>query len=61
VHLYFLPNDVFSRLEQPKPTYLIGSRGTGKTTLLTALSWKEQLNNPYLSEKLDNAGKRGYI
>jgi hypothetical protein len=61
VHLYFLPNDVFSRLEQPKPTYLIGSRGTGKTTLLTALSWKEQLNNPYLSEKLDNAGRRGYI
>jgi hypothetical protein len=61
IHLYFLPGEVFSRLEGAKPTYLIGSRGTGKTTLLTALSWKEQLNNPYLSHKLSGAGNRGYI
>jgi len=52
---------VFSKLEGPKPIFLIGSRGTGKTTLLTALSWREQLSNVDLKRKLTKSGRRGYI
>jgi len=51
-HLYFLPKAVFDDLERPKPCYLIGSRGTGKTTLLKALSWNERLNNKSLKRQL---------
>jgi hypothetical protein len=61
MHVYFLPPSVFSKLEGPKAVFLIGSRGTGKTTLLTALSWREQFNNPNLTKKLPKSGKRGYI
>lgn len=60
-HVYFLPPQVFSKLEAPKPVFLIGSRGTGKTTLLTALSWREQLGNLDLIRKLPRSGRRGYI
>lgn len=61
-HLYYLPEDIFKRLEGPKPVFVIGSRGTGKTTLLKALSWEEQLQNRELREKLSEikAGE-GYL
>lgn len=61
-NLYYLPADVFSILEASKSTYLVGSRGTGKTTLMKALSWQEQLDNPFLKEQLTgDMSTRRYI
>lgn len=51
-HVYYLPHEVFEELEDPKPTYLIGCRGTGKTTLLKALNWDERLENISLRKQL---------
>ncbi|WP_425252430.1 hypothetical protein ACPJXG_22780 [Janthinobacterium sp. NFX145] len=51
-HLYYLQEDIYSTLQQTKPCYLIGSRGTGKTTLLKSLSWRERLNNEGLRKQL---------
>jgi len=50
--LYFLPQEPFALLEQAKSLFLIGSRGTGKTTFLQALNWREQLSNMALQEHL---------
>lgn len=50
-HLYYLQKELFERLEIPKPIYLVGSRGTGKTTLLKALNWEERQNNPSLKNQ----------
>lgn len=47
-HFYFLPDGLFSLLETPTPTYLIGTRGTGKTTLLQSLNWRERIANESL-------------
>ena len=61
-NLYYLQADVFPLLEASKSTYLVGSRGTGKTTLLKALSWEEQLSNPFLREQLKgDISTRRYI
>lgn len=49
--LFFLPKG-FSKLEQNKPVYVVGSRGTGKTTLLKALSWEERTTNQSLMQAL---------
>ena len=54
VHLYYLPERVFNILERNRPVYLIGSRGTGKTTLLQSLNWKERLENVFLKRALNN-------
>ncbi len=51
-HLYYLQYDHLSILEGPKPVYMIGSRGTGKTTLLKALNWSERLENETLRTQL---------
>lgn len=51
-HVYYLPPKMFSILEEPKPTFLVGTRGTGKTTLLKALSWDERLNNGFFRNQL---------
>jgi len=51
-HIYYLPRDVFDTLETAHPTYLVGSRGTGKTTLLKALSWNERMQNPSLRQQI---------
>lgn len=50
-HLYYLQKELFERLEIPKPIYLVGSRGTGKTTLLKALNWEERQNNQSLKNQ----------
>lgn len=50
--LFWLPRD-FAKIEQNKPVYVIGSRGTGKTTLLRALSWQERATNPSLQDALN--------
>lgn len=49
--LYFLPS-VINELEQPICRYLIGNRGTGKTTLLRAMSWQERLENTSLRSQI---------
>lgn len=51
-HLYFLPPSFFPRLEIQKPVYLVGSRGTGKTTLLHGLNWKERATNESLQKEI---------
>ena len=48
-HIYYLPHPIFEKLEDEKPSFLVGSRGTGKTTLLMALNWREVQKNPYLA------------
>jgi len=51
-HAYFLPSKLYEPLAAGLPTYLIGGRGTGKTTLLKAFEWRERLYNPFLKEAL---------
>src|SRR5262249_34306339 len=51
-HLYYLAPDVMRALEEPTPAYLIGTRGTGKTTLLKALNWERRLHDEHLREQL---------
>ena len=51
-HLYYLPEDVFRPLEEAAPAYLIGTRGTGKTTLLKALNWENRLYDEHLRNQL---------
>jgi hypothetical protein len=51
-HIYYLPSKIMAQIESPKPAYLLGTRGTGKTTLLKALEWEERLNNRSLRRQL---------
>lgn len=51
-HVYYIPSSLFPQLESAVPTYLVGTRGTGKTTLLRALSWDERLYNRSLRAQL---------
>jgi hypothetical protein len=51
-HIYYLPPNVMLKLDAAKPAYLFGTRGTGKTTLLKALEWKERLFNKSLHRQL---------
>ena len=51
-HIYFLPDPIFPALQSRKSAVLRGSRGTGKTTLLRALNWNEQISNPSLQRSL---------
>ena len=52
---YFLHRDIYHEVVRDAPTtiYLVGPRGTGKTTLLKALDWRERLENPTLRAALD--------
>lgn len=52
MNVYYLPRALREALESSRPLYLIGSRGTGKTTLLKALNWRERLHNRFLREQL---------
>jgi hypothetical protein len=61
-HIYYIPPAAFRMLESPIPTFLVGTRGTGKTTLLKALSWDERLYNSWLKRKLGaSAFEKRYI
>jgi hypothetical protein len=51
-HTYYIPRDIGDRFEKRKPAFLIGSRGTGKTTLLMSLHWRERLTNKSLQRQL---------
>lgn len=56
-HLYFLDKNRLNQLEKSSPVIIYGSRGTGKTTLLNALNWQEQLRNHYLIKELGDEKK----
>lgn len=58
-HLYFLPGRIVTVLQDVKPAYLIGGRGTGKTTLLQALNWRERLTNRQLSDQFPDGPFEG--
>src|SRR6266576_1315757 len=61
-HLYSLPEETFPKLEEMKPTYLIGTRGTGKTTLLHAISWNERwFNNSLRVQVGHNVFAKEYV
>jgi hypothetical protein len=51
-HVYYLLPDDLSQLEQLKSSYIVGTRGTGKTTLLKSLSWRERLESRSLQHAL---------
>jgi hypothetical protein len=51
-HLYYLPRHLLRLLEAQRPIFLVGTRGTGKTTLLQALNWEERLRNSSLKRQL---------
>src|SRR5664279_865431 len=51
-HVYYIPPAAFQLLETAIPTYLVVTRGTGKTPLLRALSWDERLYNLSLGRQL---------
>jgi len=60
-HLYFLQEDLYVTLQRTKPCFLIGSRGTGKTTLLRSLSWRERLNNEGLKARFGHKPFREFV
>jgi len=61
-HLFYIHPSTLTTLENDKPIYLEGARGTGKTTLLQALNWKEQLQNKSLHSALDKLdSRRDYV
>ena len=51
-HLYYIPNNLYEALEQAKPCMLFGARGTGKSTLLRSLSYRERCLNDGLRIQL---------
>jgi hypothetical protein len=50
-HLFWLPS-LFDELEKNRCVYLIGTRGSGKTTMLKSLDWKERLSNKSLQYQI---------
>ncbi len=60
-HIYFLQKKLLEYIRVRKPIYLIGTRGTGKTTLMNALYWKERLYNGELKKQLDGDFSDGII
>ncbi len=63
-HLFWLPS-LFDELERNRCIYLIGTRGSGKTTMLRALDWKERLSNKSLQSQIKIRGNdlfsKGFI
>ena len=53
-HVYYLDAELLHSVlgHEPKPVYLIGARGTGKTTLLMSLEWRERMTNNSLRSQL---------
>ncbi|MBX8691686.1 hypothetical protein GO011_30030 [Mycobacterium sp. 20091114027_K0903767] len=52
-HFFFLQTGEYRDIiEDDRHTFLIGHRGTGKTTILKALHWEERISNPALKRAL---------
>jgi ABC-type lipoprotein export system ATPase subunit len=61
-HLYFIKKDDLQVLEGDVPIIIYGPRGTGNTTLLNALNWKEHESNHSLVNTLETiGGRRDYL
>jgi energy-coupling factor transporter ATP-binding protein EcfA2 len=65
-HLFWLPPIFSEKMEENICVYITGSRGTGKTTLLKALDYKERLDSKSLREQLgikehEDYFRKGYI
>lgn len=62
-HFYFLDTSDYRKIrEARKHCFVIGHRGTGKTSLLKALNWRERMSNPSLgSELLSDAFSDGVV
>lgn len=53
-HFFFLRTSEYRDIvEDDRHTFLIGHRGTGKTTILKALHWEERISNPALQRALN--------
>ncbi|MGU3649847.1 ORC-CDC6 family AAA ATPase [Mycolicibacterium sp. A43C] len=53
-HFFFLRTSEYRDIvEDDRHTFLIGHRGTGKTTILKALHWEERISNPALKRALN--------
>jgi len=52
-HIIYLP-EIFNELEKRQDLYIIGSRGTGKTTFLKALNWKTRVENRSIHAQTEN-------
>lgn len=53
-HIFYLPEKIYRRLTAAKPVYLFGGRGSGKTSLLKTLDWKERIHNQSLIRCFNN-------
>lgn len=52
-HIIYLPK-IFTELEKRQDLYIIGSRGTGKTTFLKALNWETRIENRSIHAQTEN-------
>ena len=52
-HIIYLP-EIFAEFEKRQDLYIIGSRGTGKTTFLKALNWKTRVENRSIHAQIEN-------
>ena len=52
-HIIYLP-EIFTELEKRQDLYIIGSRGTGKTTFLNALNWETRVENRSIHAQTEN-------
>ena len=60
-HIIWLPPE-FNEWEGKRCVYITGLRGTGKTTLLKGLEWKQKLTNDSLKDKLNgNPFEKRYV
>ncbi len=52
-NIIYLPK-IFAELEKRQDLYVIGSRGTGKTTFLKALNWETRVKNRSIHKQIEN-------
>jgi nucleoside-triphosphatase THEP1 len=52
-HIIYLPK-IFTEFEKRQDLYIVGSRGTGKTTFLKALNWKTRVENHSIHAQIEN-------
>jgi ABC-type lipoprotein export system ATPase subunit len=51
-HIIYLP-EIFAELEKRQDLYIVGSRGTGKTTFLKALNWNTRVENRSIHAQIE--------